>query len=229
MTAHIGLPLFPKLTLLDLVGPSEVFTRIPEAKVHVIWKRHEPVATMSGFAMQPTITFTECPQLNVLRAPGGPGQVDLMEDEETLDFLRRQAEKVKWVTSVCTGSLVLAAAGLLDGYRAACHWASMDQLALFGVTPVDERVVFDRNRVTGGGVTAGIDFAPRLVAKMKGEELARAIQLTMEYDPEPPFTGGSPRTADPEFVTKVRRQMESFLVPRRAVSARVAAKLRNQC
>lgn len=225
---HIGLLLFPKLTLLDLVGPTEVFTRVPDAKIHLIWKHHEPVATISGFAMRPTMTFAECPQLDVLCVPGGPGQVELMEDEETLDFLRRQAEKANWITSVCTGSLVLAAAGLLDGYRAACHWASMDQLAFFGVTPVDERVVFDRNRVTGGGVTAGIDFALSLVAKMRGEELARAIELMMEYDPEPPFTGGSPRSAEPEFVAKMHRQMEPFLAPRREVSERVAAKMRGQ-
>ncbi len=178
--------------------------------------------------VQPSVTFAECPQLDVLCVPGGPGQVDLMEDEETLAFLRAQAEQAKWVTSVCTGSLVLAAAGLLTGYRAACHWASLDQLALFDVIPVNERVVFDRNRVTGGGVTAGLDFALSLVAKMQGEKLARAIQLTMEYDPAPPFAGGSPQTADPAFVAEMLRQMESFLAPRRAVSERVAAKLRGR-
>ncbi|MCW5548144.1 MAG: DJ-1/PfpI family protein [Opitutaceae bacterium] len=222
---HIGLLLFPKLTLLDLVGPGEVFARVPDAKVHLIWKRRDLVATVSGHEMRPTTTFADCPQSDVLCVPGGPGQVDLMEDEETLAFLRMQAAGVKWVTSVCTGSLILAAAGLLTGYRAGCHWASLDQLELFDVIPVAERVVFDRNRATGGGVTAGIDFALSLVAKMNGEELARAIQLSMEYDPSPPFTGGSPNSAEPALVARLRAQMEPFIAPRRVVSERVAAKL----
>jgi len=225
---HIGLLLFPKLTLLDLVGPSEVFARVPDAKVHLIWKNRDWVATMSGHQMRPTMTYAECPQLDVLCVPGGPGQVDLMEDEETLAFLRAQAAGAKWVTSVCTGSLIFAAAGLLTGYRAGCHWASLDQLAFFDVVPVAERVVFDRNRVTGGGVTAGIDFALSLVAKMNGEELARAIQLSMEYDPAPPFPGGSPRTAEPAQVVRMQNQMEPFLATRRVVSQSVAARLRGR-
>lgn len=222
----IGLLLFPKLTLLDLVGPSEVFARVPDAKVHLIWKNRDLVATMSGHEMRPTTTFVDCPQLDVLCVPGGPGQMDLMEDEETLAFLRAQAAGAKWITSVCTGSLILAAAGLLTGYRAACHWGSLDQLALFDAIPVDERVVFDRNRVTGGGVTAGIDFALSLVAKMHSEELAKVIQLTMEYDPMPPFVGGSPKSAEPALVARLRAQMESFIAPRRVVSERTAAKLK---
>ena len=224
---NIGLLLFPKLTLLDLVGPAEVFTRVPGATVHLVWKNRDPVATVHGLAMVPTMTFAECPQLDVLCVPGGPGQADLMEDEETLAFLRAQAAQAQWVTSVCTGSLVLAAAGLLTGYRAACHWASSDQLALFGAIPVEERVVTDRNRVTGGGVTAGIDFALGLVARMRDAELAEAIQLVIEYDPMPPFKGGSPRTADPALVARMREQMRPFLEPRRAVSERVAAKMRS--
>jgi len=224
---NIGLLLFPKLTLLDLVGPAEVFARVPGAKVHLIWKNRDPVATVNAHEMRPTVTFAECPQLDVLCVPGGPGQMDLMEDEATLAFLRAQAAGAKWVTSVWRGSL-LAAAGLLTGYRAACHWASLDQLALFDVVPVAERVVFDRNRVTGGGVTAGIDFALSLVAKMRGEELARAIQLSMEYDPAPPFPGGSPKSAAPELVADMRQRMEPFIAPRRAVSERVAAGLRGR-
>jgi cyclohexyl-isocyanide hydratase len=223
---NIGLLLFPELTLLDLTGPREVFLGVPGAKVHLVWKDNQPVAVGQGHTMQPSVAFGECPQLDVLCVPGGAGQVRLMEDEETLTFIREQAANAKWVTSVCTGSLVLAAAGLLTGYRAACHWASRDQLALFGAIPVDERVVFDRNRVTGGGVTAGIDFALSLVAKMEGEALAKAIQLRMEYDPMPPFAGGSPRSAEPELVVRVKREMESFIATRRAVSERVAAKRR---
>lgn len=225
---HIGLLIFPRMTLLDLVGPSEVFTRVPGAKVHLVWKNRDLVSC-SGQRVQPSITFAECPPLDVLCVPGGPGQVELMEDVETLEFLRRQGAQAKWVTSVCTGSLILAAAGLLNGYRAACHWASREQLALFeGVTPVDERVVADRNRITGGGVTAGIDFALTLVARMCDEELARAIQLTMEYDPAPPFVGGSPKNADPAFVARLKTQMEPFLAPRRAMSERVAARMKGK-
>jgi len=223
---NIGLLLFPKLTLLDLVGPAEVFVRVPDAKIHLVWKNRDLVATMSGHEMLPTTTFADCPQLDVLCVPGGPGQMDLMEDEETLRFLRIQAAGAKWVTSVCTGSLVLGAAGLLTGYRAACHWASLDQLALFDAIPVAERVVFDRNRVTGGGVTAGIDFALSLVAKMHSEELAKVIQLTMEYDPMPPFVGGSPKSAEPALVARLRTEMEPFIAPRRVVSERAAAKLK---
>jgi cyclohexyl-isocyanide hydratase len=222
---NIGFLLFPKLTLLDLVGPSEVFLRVPGAKVHLIWKNRELVSG-GGQLVQPSSTFAECPQLDVLCVPGGPGQVELMEDAETLAFLRAQAAGAQWVTSVCTGSLILAAAGLLTGYRAACHWASLDQLALFDAIPVDERVVIDRNRVTGGGVTAGIDFALTLVAKMQGEELAKAIQLSMEYDPAPPFVGGSPKSAEPALVARLKAQMEPFIGPRRVMSERVAEKLK---
>lgn len=223
---NIGFLIFPQMTLLDLVGPSEVFARVPGAKVHLVWKTRELVKC-SGQMVQPSVTFAECTPLDVLCVPGGPGQVELMEDEESLDFLRRQGAQAKWVTSVCTGSLILAAAGLLKGYRATCHWASLEQLALFdGVTPVDERVVIDRNRISGGGVTAGIDFALTLVAQLHGEEMARGIQLSMEYDPHPPFPGGSPKSEDPAFVAQVRAQMEGFLATRRAVSERVAAKMK---
>jgi cyclohexyl-isocyanide hydratase len=155
-------------------------------------------------------------QLDVLCVPGGPGQVD----EESLGFLRRQAAKAKWVTSVCTGSLVLAAAGLLNGYRATCHWASRDQLALFDVVPSNERVVIDRNRVTGGGVTAGIDFALSLVAEMCGQATAQSIQLSIEYDPMPPFASGSPNTAEPALVADMKKRMAPFLEPVSEVSDR---------
>ncbi len=220
----IGFLLFPQLTLLDLVGPSEVFLRVPGAKVHLVWKNRELVCC-GGQMVQPSVTFSECPQLDVLCVPGGPGQIDLMGDDEVLTFLRDQAENAKWVTSVCTGALILGAAGLLQGYRATTHWNSVDQLAQFGVDAVDERVVFDRNRVTGGGVTAGIDFALRLVAEMHDVDLAKAIQLSMEYDPDPPFESGSPRNADPELLAKMKLNLEPFLEPRHEASERAAAKL----
>src|SRR6476660_3677622 len=155
---QIGLLLFPKVTQLDFTGPLQVFSSVPGAKVHLIWKRIEPVPSDSVLTLTPTIGFAACPQLDVICVPGGAGTDDMVNDQEMLDFLRRQAEGAKYITSVCTGSLVLGAAGLLSGYRATTHWSAMDCLAPFGATPTNARVCGDRNRVTGGGVTAGIDF-----------------------------------------------------------------------
>jgi cyclohexyl-isocyanide hydratase len=222
---QIGLLLFPKLTQLDLAGPYEVFARVPDATVHVVWKTRDPVACDRGLQLVPTTTFAECPQLDVICVPGGPGQVDAMDDEETLAFLRRHAAGAQWITSVCTGSLLLGAAGLLEGYRAACHWASRDQLALLGAEPVDARVVIDRNRASGGGVTAGIDFALALVARMKGEALAKAIQLGIEYAPAPPFDAGTPQQAEPPVVAQVSALLAPMLVRRRAATERAAQRL----
>jgi len=224
-TPVFGLILFPKLTQLDLTGPLEVFGRVPGAQVHLLWKNLGPVPSDRGFSMLPTTTFASCPTLDVICVPGGPGQIELMDDAETLDFLRRIAPACRFVTSVCTGSLVLAAAGLLQGYRATCHWASLDQLALLGADPVDERVVRDRNRVTGAGVTSGIDFALTLVSEMIGKEIAEAIQLQIEYDPQPPFGSGSPRTAPGELVATTRAKMADFLDRRRAATERAATRL----
>ena len=221
---QIGLLLFPNLTQLDLAGPFEVFARTPGATVHVVWKTAAPVRTDRGLMLVPTTTFAACPQLDVICVPGGPGQIDLMDDDETLDWLRRQAERARWITSVCTGSLVLAAAGLLDGYKAACHWASRDQLALLGAVPVDARVVVDRNRVSGGGVTAGIDFALSLVATMLGEDAAKEIQLGIEYDPAPPFNAGSPHRADSALLASTRGKMAPMLARRRQATERAAAR-----
>src|SRR5262245_30583403 len=207
----IGLVLFPKLTQLDLTGPLEVFSRVPGATVHLLWKDKKPVASDKGFAIVPTTSFADCPKLDVICVPGGPGQVDLMDDKETLDFLRRVAPGCRWVTSVCTGSLVLGAAGLLKGYKAICHWGSIDQLSLLGVEPVAERIVRDRNRMTGGGVTSGIDFALALVSEMVGREAAEAIQLQLEYDPKPPFNAGTPRTAPAGVLADVKKKMTDFI------------------
>ena len=219
---QIGLLLFPRLTQLDLTGPAEVFAQIPDAAVHLVWKDREPVTTGSGWQIVPTTSFADCPPLDVLCVPGGAGQTDLMQDEETLDFLRRQAAGARYVTSVCTGSLLLGAAGLLTGYRAGCHWMSLDQLALLGAIPVAERVVRDRNRITAGGVTSGIDFALVVAAELCGEAVAKAIQLTIEYDPAPPFDAGSPKCAGPAMVARVTalaRERQS----RRLAATKVAA------
>jgi cyclohexyl-isocyanide hydratase len=221
----IGLLLFPDLTQLDLTGPFEVFARMPGATINLLWKTLEPVRSDRGLAILPTATLADCPPLDLVCVPGGPGQVALMDDAEVLDFLRRAAATCRSVTSVCTGSLVLAAAGLLRGYRATSHWASRDQLALFGAVPTDERVVFDRDRITGAGVTSGIDFALAVVAHLAGEDQARQIQLQLEYDPAPPFAAGSPAAAGPEVVGAVLQRVAPLLERRLAASRRAAAAL----
>lgn len=223
---RIGMLLFPGLTQLDLTGPLEVFGRIPDAEVLLVWKSLDPVASDRGVRLVPTTRFADCDVLDILFVPGGPGQIELMRDTETLDFLRRVAPGCRFVTSVCTGSLVLAAAGLLAGCRATSHWSSVDQLALFGVTPVNERVVRDGNRITGAGVTSGIDFALTLAAELLGEEAAREIQLQIEYDPAPPFPGGSPRSVSPERLAAVKAKIAPFIERRRAVSEEAARALK---
>ena len=221
----IGLLLFPDVTQLDLTGPWEVFARTPGVECHLIWKDLQPVRSDRGLSILPTTTFADCPPLDVICVPGGPGQIALMSDDITLNFLRQQADQAKWVTSVCTGSLVLGAAGLLKGYRATSHWSSIDQLALLGAEPVSERVVRDRNRISGAGVTSGIDFALTLVAEIAGDAVAKSVQLQMEYDPEPPFTSGSPHTAPPQEVEQARAKMAEFLATRRAATERAALRL----
>jgi len=213
---HIGFLLYPDLTQLDLTGPAQFLSRAPGAQVHHVWKTLDPVPSDSGFALVPTATFETCPALDMICVPGGAGQVALMSDEETLSFLRRQAEGARYVTSVCTGSLVLGAAGLLAGYRATSHWMWLDSLAAFGAVPVAARVVKDRNRITGGGVTAGIDFALTLIAEVWGEATAKQIQLFLEYDPQPPFACGAPSSAEPEIVAAVRAQAAEVRARREA-------------
>ncbi|KAF0101193.1 MAG: ThiH/PfpI family amidotransferase [Rhodospirillaceae bacterium] len=221
-TLQIGILFFPNVTQLDAMGPAQVLSRLPGARMHMIWKSRDPVTTDSGFAVLPTTTFADCPQLDVICVPGGVGQVALMNDLETLTFLRRQAEGARYITSVCTGSLVLAAAGLLKGYRSACHWSVRDELAAFGAIPVAERVVRDRNRLSGGGVTAGIDFGLTLAAELAGEQVAKAIQLMMEYDPNPPFDSGSPEKAGPELVAFYKQRTAGMMDQRREAN-RIAA------
>ncbi|MCW0321252.1 DJ-1/PfpI family protein [Pantoea dispersa] len=224
-STSIGLLLFPALTQLDLTGPFEVFSRAPDTKVHLIWKNLELVVSDRGMAIQPTTTFDTCPALDIICIPGGPGQINLMEDEEVLSFIRAQSKQAKLVTSVCTGSLVLGAAGLLKGYKATTHWASLDQLALLGAEPVNERVVRDRNRITGAGVTSGIDFALSVVSEMFGPNIAQNIQLHMEYDPAPPFDCGSPRSASEEQLKKAQQQVAPFIEKRRQATLKAAARL----
>jgi len=222
---QIGLVLFPRVTQLDFTGPLQVFSSVPGAQVHLIWKRIEPVASDSVMALTPTITFADCPQLDVICVPGGLGTDDMVNDEEVLAFLRRQAEGARFVTSVCTGSLVLGAAGLLKGYRAATHWTAMDFLSAFGATPTKTRVCVDRNRVTGGGVTAGIDFALTLVSLLVDRRTAEAIQLRLEYNPAPPFNSGSPDTAPPEILALMKERIAPAQARRAEMIGRAAARL----
>ena len=217
---------YPNVTQLDLTGPAQVLSRLGDSRVDLVWKTREPVQTDSGFALLPTATLDETGSADILCVPGGFGCVDMMYDEEVLEWVRRVGSSAEWVTSVCTGSLILGAAGLLKGYRATSHWAWRDLLTLFGAEPVPERVVFDRNRVTGGGVTAGIDFGLALMARIRGEEFARMVQLGLEYDPRPPFDSGSPEAAGEDLVEAVRERSNRMAPDReeriRAVAERLA-------
>ena len=197
---HIAFLLFPNVTQLDLTGPAQFLSRLPDAKVDLVWERIEPIPTDAGFSILPTATFADVPAADLLCVPGGMGIADVIDHAPALDWVLQVGSGAQWVTSVCTGALVLGAAGLLDGYKATTHWAWHDKLALFGAEPVQARHVIDRNRATGGGVTAGIDFALALMAEIAGADYARAVQLALEYDPAPPFDCGSPDKAGQDLV-----------------------------
>jgi cyclohexyl-isocyanide hydratase len=210
---EIGMLVYPGMFLQDLVGPLTMFEALMNRDIHLLWKNRQPVGPEKPehpglIPVPPTRTFAECPEkLDVLFVPGGvPGTLTMMEDKEVLDFLADRGAKARWVTSVCTGSLILGAAGLLKGYRATSYWATLDVLPTFGATPVKRRVVTDRNRITGGGVTAGLDFGLDLVARLRTPEYAKAVQLYLEYDPAPRFSAGSPAKAPREareFMTQM--------------------------
>ena len=219
---RIGLLLFPRMTQLDLTGPFEVFARLPDAQVLLLWKTLEPIEADSGLRLLPYATLRDCPPLDVVCVPGGPGVNALMEDPEILDWLRRQAEHARYVSSVCSGSLVLGAAGLLRGRRATSHWGARDLLPAFGATPTVGRVVRDGNLFTGGGVTAGIDFALTMVAELAGPQIAQAIQLQIEYAPAPPFDAGTPEAAPADVVQVARARGAAMREAREAIVARVA-------
>ncbi|WBX82438.1 DJ-1/PfpI family protein [Sphingosinicella microcystinivorans] len=224
-TFHIGFLLYPELTQLDMTGPAQVLARMPGAKLHFVWKDMAPIRDDCGLTFLPTATFEDCPQLDMICVPGGYGTAAVMQDETALAWLRKQAGSARFVTSVCTGSLVLAAAGLMTGYRAGCHWAWRDLLAGFGAIPVAERVVEDRDRISGGGVTAGIDFAFRIVEKLHGRDVAEMIQLALEYDPAP-LGGGTPETARKSILDMTRAAMTArgFDLRRTEISSLASAR-----
>ena len=203
--------LFPGLTQLDLTGPYEVFVRLPGMKVLLVAESSDAVKSDHGLLFIPDVTFYNAPQVDILFVPGGNGVFAAMQNKELLQFLQQQAVKAKYVTSVCTGALVLAAAGLLHGYKATTHWLSLNLLKLFNIEVLEQRVVADRNRITGGGVTAGIDFGLHIAASLYGDSVAKEVQLMMEYNPAPPFDAGSPAKADADMVARVvavRREIQ---------------------
>ena len=203
---QIGMLLFSGVTLLDLAGPQAALGM--HGHTHLFSRTLDPVMTDSGVALLPTATFADPPEaLDVLFVPGGFGTNAAMRDKGIIAFLAERGRQARYVTSVCSGSLLLGMAGLLDGYRAATHWACYDALEALGVQPVHERVVVDRNRFTGSGVTAGIDFGLVLLAELRGEDVAKMTQLMMEYDPAPPFTTGHPRTAGAALTASARNAM----------------------
>lgn len=206
---QLGFLLYPGLTQLDLTGPYEVLSRMPGATVHLVWKEPGVIQSEKGLALVANRGFDDCPPLDLVFVPGGGGQIDLMRDDRVLEWIAARGAEARWVTSACTGALLLGAAGLLRGYDAATHWAYMPLLSMYGARPVDQRVVVDRNRITAGGVTAGIDFGLRVVAEVAGDEAAKAIELNLEYDPSPPYGCGHPRRAPAELVEKARAAMAS--------------------
>lgn len=205
----VAMLIYDRFTALDLFGPHHFLRAMMGAQVHLVAKSLDPVKTDLGVAITPTMTLADCPKdLTILFVPGGTdGTLAAAEDKEILELLRDRGERAKWVTSVCTGSIVLGAAGLLEGYKATTHWLAMGALESFGATPVKERVVIDRNRITGAGVTAGLDFALTLVSKLRNDAYAQGTQLMSEYDPHPPFSAGSPETA-PAGITEMLRHMQ---------------------
>jgi cyclohexyl-isocyanide hydratase len=221
---HVGLVAFPRLTQLDLTGPFEVLSRMPDTACHIIAKTMDPLVADSGLSLLPTHTFATAPALDLVFVPGGAGQVAAMEDADTIHYLARAGASAAYVTSVCTGALLLGAAGLLRGYRATSHWAFLDLLGMFGADIVrDERVVVDRNRITAGGVTAGIDFGLRVAAEIHGRAVAEEIQLYLEYDPMPPFGAGHPRCAPPATTAAVRAQLQDRFAARKDQIERIMA------
>ncbi|MEQ1725479.1 MAG: DJ-1/PfpI family protein [Sphingopyxis sp.] len=201
---HIVFPVFPQITQLDCTGPLQFLSRLPGAVIHVVAASPDPVATDCGFAIVPTTSFADCPQADILCVPGGHGVTQALHDGATVPFIAAQAHSARWTTSVCTGAFLLGRAGLLSGKRATTHWAYTHLLPLVGAIETAGRVVEDGPVITSGGVTSGIDFALTLIAREAGEDVAKAIQLSLEYDPAPPFASGHPSSADPTTLAALK-------------------------
>lgn len=204
---NIVFVLFDNVTQLDFAGPVQFLSRMPGAKIFVASKDGGPVTTDCGFSILPSTSFADCPQADIICVPGGHGVREAIADVAIVDFVRQQGGNAIWITSVCTGAFILGVAGLLQGKRATCHWGYTHLLPLVGATHEAARVVCDGNLVTAGGVTSGIDFALELIAMISGEDVARSIQLALEYDPAPPFTGGTPDTAPKQILSSLRQRV----------------------
>ena len=219
----VGMLLFEGVTQLDLTGPYEVLARMPRTQVMLIAPTHTPVRSEWGLTITPDATFANAPPLDVVCVPGGWGVDAFLTNDAMLDFLRARSERARFTISVCSGALLLGAAGLLRGYHATTHWLSLDLLPLLGATAVHERVVRDRDRITSAGVTAGIDMSIALAAELFGTSVAQSIQLAIEYDPSPPFNSGSPHTAPESVRTAVSLASAPALARRRAIIEKIAS------
>ena len=226
---QIGFLIYPGVIQLDVMGAYQVLAFPPNTRVHLIWKTLTPIVSNEGLTLTPTVTLANCPPLNVICVPGGGlGQIEVMKDPEILNFLQQQSKGAQYVTSVCTGSMILAAAGVLQDYKATCHWAFRDQLAMLGVEVIPQRVVIDGNRVTGAGVTSGIDFGLTLLGLLCGEEVAKMAQLVMEYVPDPPFDAGEPEIAGEKvvqaFMQLGRPLLDAFLAQTKDTASQLKLK-----
>ena len=220
MTLRFGILVFPNVQQLDLTGPYEVFATAQGAEVVLVWKDRNPVLSSTRLSLTPTATFDDCPRLDVLCIPGGGGVNPLLEDQAVLRFVRERAAEARYVTSVCSGALVLGAAGLLKGKRATTHWNAHDFLAHLGAIPVAGRIVEDGSLITAGGVTAGVDFGLLLVARLLGKLEAEIVQLSLEYAPAPPFRSGTPAEASPEVLAGAKERLAVSRAARESLFAR---------
>jgi cyclohexyl-isocyanide hydratase len=224
-TFNIGAIIFPNMDQCDFTGPFEVLARLPDSTFHVVWKRKEPLRDCHGLILTPGTDLAECPKLDLLVIPGGHGQEALMDDEEVLSFVRAQSRSAKYVFSVCTGALICGAAGLLRGVKATTHWSAFHLLQYYGAIPTNARVVLDGKMVSAAGVTAGFDGALVLASLLRGEDIAREIQLAIQYAPEPPFDSGSPEEARIDTLDAARRSSRGITEARLATAKRLSAKL----
>lgn len=219
---NIGAIVFPRVDQMDFSGPFEVLVRVPNSTFHVLWKTKEPIRDAHGLIITPDTTFSDSPRLDVLIIPGGHGQEALMYDDTVLSFIQAQAHGAKYVFSVCTGALLCGAAGLLRGVRTTTHWSAFHLLGYFGAVPVNQRVVVDGKHVSASGVTAGIDGALRVVSLLRDDNVAQQIQLSIEYDPEPPFSSGTPATAPQDVVEAARASVRAITSVRHVTARRFA-------